>query len=68
MILSQFQSTCPARGTTSRKEAMLNYARFQSTCPARGTTAAYDGFTAAIDISIHVPREGHDEHDACAIL
>ena len=35
----QFQSTCPARGTTirtRRQAAVVN--PFQSTCPARGTT------------------------------
>ena len=36
------------------------FERFQSTCPARGTTdAAYEPQTPD-QISIHVPREGHD--------
>ena len=34
--------------------------RFQSTCPARGTTAGQKASQTARDISIHVPREGHD--------
>ena len=35
--------------------------KFQSTCPARGTTGgAMVEYTAALPISIHVPREGHD--------
>ena len=33
-----FQSTCPARGTTSQLYASWPRSRFQSTCPARGTT------------------------------
>ncbi len=37
--------------------------KFQSTCPARGTTGgAMVEYTAALPISIHVPREGHDSH------
>ena len=58
----QFQSTCPARGTTRplRVEHMTT-SIFQSTCPARGTTAQwYKLNTASLTISIHVPREGHD--------
>ena len=33
---------------------------FQSTCPARGTTNQYYRKAKSSDISIHVPREGHD--------
>ena len=33
-----FQSTCPARGTTTPLNAVSSWSRFQSTCPARGTT------------------------------
>ena len=33
-----FQSTCPARGTTSVKSLLMGSVPFQSTCPARGTT------------------------------
>ena len=33
---------------------------FQSTCPARGTTPCPGGPSASREISIHVPREGHD--------
>ena len=33
-----FQSTCPARGTTSSNPQTVNSIIFQSTCPARGTT------------------------------
>ena len=57
----EFQSTCPARGTTwveptRTPEEII----FQSTCPARGTTTAYRDSGAPSVISIHVPREGHD--------
>ena len=34
----QFQSTCPARGTTRRSNPAATLSTFQSTCPARGTT------------------------------
>ena len=34
--------------------------RFQSTCPARGTTGKDGSIGLSVDISIHVPREGHD--------
>ena len=33
---------------------------FQSTCPARGTTYTNNEVDDQHDISIHVPREGHD--------
>ena len=35
---AEFQSTCPARGTTIELLARLVNTTFQSTCPARGTT------------------------------
>ena len=45
-----------ARVTAERDGAI-----FLSTCPVRGTTAAEDeGLIYPDDISIHVPREGHD--------
>ena len=61
---NQFQSTCPARGTTYVTENRRASMGFQSTCPARGTTMA--GLPKGInaDISIHVPREGHDASKA----
>ena len=57
-----FQSTCPARGTTvARCRVRITCGKFQSTCPARGTTTSTRGIHAdGDDISIHVPREGHD--------
>ena len=33
---------------------------FQSTCPVRGTTLGAGFQTNGADISIHVPRTGHD--------
>ena len=34
----EFQSTCPARGTTINADPDGVFYIFQSTCPARGTT------------------------------
>ena len=34
----EFQSTCPARGTTVGAMTASAFCIFQSTCPARGTT------------------------------
>ena len=58
---SAFQSTCPARGTTGDIYARGYWARFQSTCPARGTTKFSQISAPILAISIHVPREGHDD-------
>ena len=33
---------------------------FLPTCPARGTTRRYKRLTLGVEISTHVPREGHD--------
>ena len=80
----EFQSTCPARGTTrvrikrsltsrhfnprAPRGARHKISRqnehqqqFQSTCPARGTTMIQTPCAHKILISIHVPREGHDD-------
>ena len=58
----EFQSTCPARGTTNAIALMeVHMPEFQSTCPARGTTFQVTPCPARPkNISIHVPREGHD--------
>ena len=56
----KFQSTCPARGTTINLFADGGSIAFQSTCPARGTTGQPPESVQQRDISIHVPREGHD--------
>ena len=55
-----FQSTCPARGTTPEISRLIVRQQFQSTCPARGTTDDGNAQLRWLDISIHVPREGHD--------
>ena len=57
---AEFQSTCPARGTTAKEYGLIINRKFQSTCPARGTTGAVSVLHDALSISIHVPREGHD--------
>ena len=59
----KFLSTCPVRGTTINQQLKtLGSEIFLSTCPVRGTTSFREGNALAGDISIHVPREGHD-HD-----
>ena len=58
--LVSFQSTCPARGTTTYSTMLYLTRSFQSTCPARGTTRGTGKTYGAFAISIHVPREGHD--------
>ena len=40
--------------------SIVRTSRFQSTCPARGTTQANVFAVMMDEISIHVPREGHD--------
>ena len=60
--LAAFQSTCPARGTTDLGAGFFRRVEeFQSTCPARGTTQQRVDGKRSVGISIHVPREGHDE-------
>ena len=61
VTIKLFQSTCPARGTTlghGGQESQCD--GFQSTCPARGTTIPANDPKQDDEISIHVPREGHD--------
>ena len=58
-----FQSTSPVRGTTGRLQIRQYTDKFQSTSPVRGTTAEYLALKNGVIISIHVPREGDDEHD-----
>ena len=61
LLVALFQSTCPARGTTGRRRTPARRQRFQSTCPARGTTRQRRAVRQEqLNISIHVPREGHD--------
>ncbi len=62
-----FQSTCPARGTTTVFSTRSTDAAFQSTCPARGTTTRFYRKNVGFVISIHVPREGHDWASAVVV-
>ena len=55
-----FLSTCPVRGTTRINLTSQTPVIFLSTCPVRGTTFAALPECGRGDISIHVPREGHD--------
>ena len=49
------------RGARPRAPVIsLRMLGFQSTCPARGTTRCRVRITSGKNISIHVPREGHD--------
>ena len=60
-VYPKFQSTCPARGTTISYYVMgLSSFNFNPRAPreARLIALAHAGYTR--DISIHVPREGHD--------
>ena len=56
----KFLSTSPARGTTLRASSFTAPPQFLSTSPARGTTKDSLACLGAIEISIHVPREGDD--------
>ena len=62
----EFLSTCPARGTTTKWAVFVQSAIFLSTCPARGTTVIMKPQRTKHNISIHVPREGHDSGAASA--
>ena len=58
----EFQSTCPVRGTTVTSQVPVFSGReFQSSCPVRGTTQAPHAVGDHRDISILVPRTGHDQ-------
>ena len=56
----EFQSTCPARGTTRCRASILTrWIRFQSTCPARGTTANMHNFFVQICARVtNIPLKG----------
>ena len=54
----------PREGHDSRRSrGSRNNRRFQSTCPARGTTTGLRSTYLVCKISIHVPREGHDQYE-----
>jgi len=56
----QFQSTPPERGATLASWACSYAAKFQSTPPERGATRGAQEKRAAVEVSIHAPREGSD--------
>ena len=57
-----FQSTCPARGTTSLPHSRSSTVRIISIHVPREGHDAYQlgAIKGDLTISIHVPREGHD--------
>ena len=57
---TQFQSTPPARGATTKQFTHRRNNRFQSTPPARGATKRPMTIYGQELISIHAPREGGD--------
>ena len=53
----EFQSTCPARGTTNLAISNTSEKKFQSTCPARGTTRLiFLPTTAVLHFNPRAPR------------
>ena len=57
----EFQSTCPARGTTrDKRDAKAGTYNFNPRAPRGARHVLRAAGQAAINISIHVPREGHD--------
>ena len=55
-----FNPRAPRGARRERAASDFNVYQFQSTCPARGTTACHNVVFCRAFISIHVPREGHD--------
>ena len=55
-----FNPRAPRGARLPRPQSSVGSAVFQSTCPARGTTHGSVLKNHGADISIHVPREGHD--------
>ena len=56
----EFQSTCPARGTTADKSALTAQLEISIHVPREGHDCGKHGIFLPLSISIHVPREGHD--------
>ena len=59
-VLSEFQSTLPARGATPLLIISRRDLPFQSTLPARGATRCPNIHLFRVEISIHAPRTGSD--------
>ena len=61
---SKFQSTCPARGTTISNINLIDgHNNFNPRAPRGARPSLYLRIVTPPVISIHVPREGHDEDD-----
>ena len=56
-----FQSTCPARGTTSYTDIAAKPLGISIHVPREGHDYSFKPIAISHCISIHVPREGHDE-------
>ena len=61
LVLHDFNPRAP-RGARQPLSQVIDWkiSGFQSTCPARGTTRLTLPWFRGYNISIHVPREGHD--------
>ena len=60
-----FQSTCPARGTTASRAGRKPRKRnFNPRAPRGARHHLKTNLKGNLEISIHVPREGHDIHNA----
>ena len=61
-LVRLFQSTCPARGTTTRRGRRGHTAaHFNPRAPRGARRPRFSSAVATAEISIHVPREGHDQ-------
>ena len=61
-VLCEFQSTCPARGTTSPANWYdTRFIYFNPRAPRGARPLPHIRSSTAHKISIHVPREGHDD-------
>ena len=63
----QFQSTCPARGTTMRCITLTTHYHFNPRAPRGARRLNTPSTVFEIVISIHVPREGHDDNRANSV-
>ena len=64
-IIIEFQSTCPARGTTRTAEVTpAVFSDFNPRAPRGARLRDFILIRLKARISIHVPREGHDSKHA----
>ena len=62
-IIIEFQSTCPARGTTRTAEVTpAVFSDFNPRAPRGARLRDFILIRLKARISIHVPREGHDDN------